>query len=113
MDTNVVRRGRRRTYIAVKSRRRVGSPASLPDSAASLPEIAWKAIFLNRISLIANANLAYVYVNAHRFDDAIAQRRKTLEIDPVGRRTGDASQRRGYNIRVNSWLNQGLFWRGC
>jgi hypothetical protein len=61
--------------------------AGLGWQAASPPEIAWKAIFLNRISLIANSDVAYVYVNAHRFDDAIAQGRKTLELDPVCRRT--------------------------
>src|SRR6476619_6657328 len=40
-----------------------------------------KAIELDPLSRIVNADLAYNYIYAHRFDEAIAQARKTLEID--------------------------------
>ena len=41
-----------------------------------------RAIELDPLSLIINADLAFVYFNGHRFDDALTQSRKTLEIDP-------------------------------
>jgi tetratricopeptide (TPR) repeat protein len=41
-----------------------------------------KAIVLDPLSLIANSDLAFNYLNARRFDEAVAQCRKTLEIDP-------------------------------
>jgi tetratricopeptide (TPR) repeat protein len=41
-----------------------------------------RAIELDPLSLIINADLCWVYFNAHRFDDAEAQARKTLEMDP-------------------------------
>jgi hypothetical protein len=80
MDTNVKARAAanvHRREIA-KACGKSGVFAGLGWQSASLPEIAWKAIFLNRISFIANADLAHVYVNAHQFDDAIAQGRKTV-----------------------------------
>ena len=40
-----------------------------------------QAIALDPLSLIVNSDLAFNYLNAHRFNDAIAQSRKTLEID--------------------------------
>jgi TolB-like protein/lipoprotein NlpI len=40
------------------------------------------AAALDPLSLIVNADLAFNYLNAHRFDEAIRQSRKTLEIDP-------------------------------
>jgi TolB-like protein/Tfp pilus assembly protein PilF len=41
-----------------------------------------QAIALDPLSLIVNADLAFNYLHAHRIDDAIAQCRKTLDIDP-------------------------------
>jgi len=41
-----------------------------------------QALQLDPFSLIINANLARSYYWAHRFDDAIIQARKTLQIDP-------------------------------
>ena len=41
-----------------------------------------KANELDPLSLIVNADLAFVYLYARRFDDSLAQSRKTLEIDP-------------------------------
>jgi TolB-like protein/Flp pilus assembly protein TadD len=41
-----------------------------------------KAISLDPLSLIVNADLAFNCIYAHRFDEAVAQSRKTLEIDP-------------------------------
>jgi len=41
-----------------------------------------KAIALDPLSLIVNADLVFNYIYAHRFDEAVAQSRKTLEIDP-------------------------------
>src|SRR2546421_13055807 len=40
-----------------------------------------QAIALDPLSLIVNADLAFNYLNARRFDESIAQSRKTLEID--------------------------------
>jgi TolB-like protein/Tfp pilus assembly protein PilF len=40
-----------------------------------------RAIELDPLSLIINADLCWVYFNAHRYDDAEAQARKTLEMD--------------------------------
>jgi len=40
-----------------------------------------QAIALDPLSLIVNADLAFNYLNAHRFEESIAQSRKTLEID--------------------------------
>ncbi len=37
---------------------------------------------LDPLSLIINANLSKVYFNARRYDEAIRQLRKTVEIDP-------------------------------
>ena len=41
-----------------------------------------KAIALDPLSLILNADLVFNYNNARRFDEALAQGRRTLEIDP-------------------------------
>jgi len=41
-----------------------------------------KANELDPLSLIVNADLAFVYLYARRFDDSLAQSHKTLEIDP-------------------------------
>ncbi len=41
-----------------------------------------RAIELDPLSLICNADLSWVYFNARRYDDAEAQARKTLEMDP-------------------------------
>jgi tetratricopeptide (TPR) repeat protein len=41
-----------------------------------------KAIALDPLSLIVNADLAFNYFGARRFDSAVTQCRKTLEIDP-------------------------------
>src|SRR5262249_19539881 len=41
-----------------------------------------KAIALDPLSLIVNADLVFNYIYAHRFDEAVAHSRKTLEIDP-------------------------------
>jgi TolB-like protein/Tfp pilus assembly protein PilF len=41
-----------------------------------------RAIELDPLSLINNADLGWVYCMARRYDDAIAQARKTLEMDP-------------------------------
>jgi tetratricopeptide (TPR) repeat protein len=40
-----------------------------------------RAVELDPLSLIANADLGLVYFNARRYDEAIAQFRKTIEID--------------------------------
>jgi len=40
------------------------------------------AIELDPLSLIINADLCWVYFNGHRYDEAEAQARKTLEMDP-------------------------------
>jgi TolB-like protein/tetratricopeptide (TPR) repeat protein len=40
-----------------------------------------QAIALDPLSLIVNADLAFNYLNAHRFDESITQSRKALEID--------------------------------
>lgn len=41
-----------------------------------------RAIELDPLSLIDNADLSWVYFNARRYDEAISQGRKTVEIDP-------------------------------
>ncbi len=41
-----------------------------------------RAIELDPLSLIINADLCWVYFNGHRYDEAEAQARKTLEMDP-------------------------------
>lgn len=41
-----------------------------------------RAVELDPLSLINNADFGWVYFNARRYDEAIAQLRKTLEIDP-------------------------------
>jgi TolB-like protein len=41
-----------------------------------------RAIELDPLSLIINADLCWVYFNGRRYDDAEAQARKTLEMDP-------------------------------
>jgi TolB-like protein len=41
-----------------------------------------QAIGLDPLSLIVNSDLAFNYLNAHRFEEAITQSRKTLDIDP-------------------------------
>ncbi len=41
-----------------------------------------RAIELDPLSLICNADLCWVYFNARRYDEAEAQARKTLEMDP-------------------------------
>ena len=41
-----------------------------------------RAIELDPLSLINNADLGWVYCCARRYDEAIAQARKTLEMDP-------------------------------
>jgi TolB-like protein/tetratricopeptide (TPR) repeat protein len=58
-----------------------------------------QAIALDPLSLIVNADLAFNYLNAHRFDDSIAQSRKTLDIDP------------NFHV-VRGYLAQGLQFKG-
>jgi TolB-like protein/Flp pilus assembly protein TadD len=58
-----------------------------------------QAIALDPLSLIANADLAFNYLNAHRFEDAIVQSRKTLEINP------------NFHV-VRGYLGQGLQFTG-
>lgn len=41
-----------------------------------------RAIELDPLSLICNADLSWVYFNARRYGDAIAQARKTIEMEP-------------------------------
>jgi tetratricopeptide (TPR) repeat protein len=41
-----------------------------------------RAVELDPLALINNADLGWVYINARRYDDAISQLRKTIEIDP-------------------------------
>ena len=41
-----------------------------------------RAIELDQLSLIINADLCWMYFNARRYDEAEAQARKTLEMDP-------------------------------
>jgi tetratricopeptide (TPR) repeat protein len=40
-----------------------------------------RALELDPLSLIINANLGLAYIHVHRFDEAIAQFRKTVEMD--------------------------------
>jgi tetratricopeptide (TPR) repeat protein len=42
----------------------------------------FRAIELDPLSLIINSDLCWVYFNGRRFDEAEAQARKTLEMDP-------------------------------
>ncbi len=58
-----------------------------------------KAIALDPLSLIVNADLAFNYFNSHRFDEAIAQSRRTLEIDP------------NFHV-VRGYLGEGLQFKG-
>jgi TolB-like protein/Flp pilus assembly protein TadD len=41
-----------------------------------------RAVELDPLALINNADLGWIYINARRYDDAISQLRKTIEIDP-------------------------------
>jgi tetratricopeptide (TPR) repeat protein len=41
-----------------------------------------RAVELDPLALINNADLGWIYINARRYDDAIVQLRKTIEIDP-------------------------------
>src|SRR5256885_177158 len=41
-----------------------------------------RAVELDPLSLINNADLGWVYLDARRYDEADAQARKTLEMDP-------------------------------
>ena len=41
-----------------------------------------RAIDLDPLSLVINADLGVTYLFAHRYDEAIVQQRKTLEMDP-------------------------------
>ena len=58
-----------------------------------------QAIALDPLSLIVNADLAFNYLNARRFDESIAQSRKTLEIDS------------NFHV-VRGYLGQGLQFKG-
>ena len=41
-----------------------------------------RAVELDPLSSINNADLGLIYLHAHRFDDAVAQLRKTIDLDP-------------------------------
>ena len=41
-----------------------------------------RAVELDPLALVNNADLGWIYINARRYDDAISQLRETIEIDP-------------------------------
>jgi serine/threonine-protein kinase len=64
-----------------------------------------RAVELDPLALINNADLGWVYINARRYDDAISQLRKTIEIDP---RFYLARYYLGQALQLNGQLKEGI-----
>src|SRR5207249_6580110 len=64
-----------------------------------------RAVELDPLSLIMNADLGYVYFFARRYDEAIAQLRKTIEMDP---RFYDANYSLGQVWQLKGQLNEAI-----
>jgi TolB-like protein/Tfp pilus assembly protein PilF len=64
-----------------------------------------RAVELDPLALINNADLGWIYMNARRYDEAISQLRKTIEIDP---RFYLARYYLGQALQLNGQLSQGI-----